>query len=51
MKFSAPPAQTIDYRQANASEPFVPNLAVLTSSGGESLYVELHQQPKFEIAD
>jgi AraC family transcriptional regulator len=51
MRFSAPPAKTIDYRQANASEPFVPNPAVLTSSGWESLYVELHQQPKFEIAE
>jgi AraC family transcriptional regulator len=51
MRFSTPPAKTIDYRQANASEPFVPNPAVLTSSGWENIYVELHQQPKFEIAE
>jgi AraC family transcriptional regulator len=51
MSLSPPPAKTIDYRQANASEPFVPNSPILTSSGWESLYVELHQQPKFEIAE
>jgi AraC family transcriptional regulator len=51
MRFSTPPAKTIDYRQANASDPFVPNPAVLTSSGWENIYVELHQQPKFEIAE
>jgi AraC family transcriptional regulator len=51
MRLSEPPAPTIDYRQANASEPFVPNPAVLTSSGWENLYVELHHQPKFEIAE
>lgn len=51
MRFSTLPAKTIDYRQANASEPFVPNPAVLTSSGWENIYVELHQQPKFEIAE
>jgi AraC family transcriptional regulator len=39
----------IDYRQAQASDPFVPNPAVLASSGWDSLHVELHQQPKFEI--
>ncbi|PSB58201.1 AraC family transcriptional regulator [Chamaesiphon polymorphus] len=51
MSLSPPPTKTIDYRQANASDPFVPNPAVLTSSGWENLYVELHQQPKFEIAE
>jgi AraC family transcriptional regulator len=50
MRFSEPPVSTIDYRQAKASEPFVPNPAVLTSSGWENIYVELHHQPKFEIA-
>ena len=51
MKLSAPPPKTLDYRQANASDPFVPNPAVLTSSGWDNLYVELHQQPQFEIAE
>jgi AraC family transcriptional regulator len=51
MRFSTTPVKTIDYRQANASDPFVPNPAVLTSSGWENIYVELHQQPKFEIAE
>jgi AraC family transcriptional regulator len=51
MKLSAPPPKTLDYRQANASDPFVPNPAVLASSGWDSLHVELHQQPKFEVAE
>ncbi len=46
-----PLAQTIDYRQVKASDPFVPNPAILASSGWDSLHVELHQQPKFEIAE
>jgi AraC family transcriptional regulator len=46
-----PAAQTIDYRQPKASEPFVPNPALLTSSAWDHLHLELHQQPKFEIAD
>jgi len=29
----------------------VPNPAVLASSGWNSLYIELHQQPKFEVAE
>lgn len=48
---SEPPTKTIDYRQVKASDSFVPNPAVLTSSGWENLYVELHHQPKFEIAE
>jgi AraC family transcriptional regulator len=48
---SQTPSQTIDYRQANASAPFVPNPAVLFSTGWENLYFELHQQPKFDIAE
>jgi AraC family transcriptional regulator len=51
MNLSAPPPKTLDYRQANASDPFVPNPAVLASSGWDSLHVELHQQPKFEVAE
>lgn len=45
------PANTIDYRQANAADPFVPNPALLASSGWDSLYLEVHHQPKFEIAE
>lgn len=51
MRSSEPRGQTIDYRQAQASDPFVPNPAILASSGWDSLYIELHQQPKFEIAE
>ncbi|WP_341525208.1 AraC family transcriptional regulator [Nostoc sp. UHCC 0302] len=48
------PGQTIkliDYRRENASDPFVPKPAVLSSSGWDSIYLELHQQPKFDIAE
>jgi AraC family transcriptional regulator len=51
VKLSAPPPKMLDYRQANATDPFVPNPAVLASSGWDSLHVELHQQPKFEVAE
>jgi AraC family transcriptional regulator len=51
VSLSEPLAQIIDYRQADASAPFVPNPAILASSGWEHLHVELHQQPKFEIAE
>jgi AraC family transcriptional regulator len=51
MGFQAPLARTIDYREANASDPFVPNPAVLSGTGWSSLYFELHQQPKFDIAE
>jgi AraC family transcriptional regulator len=51
MRLSTPPPKTLDYRQANASDPFVPNSAVLASSGWDNLHVELHQQPKFEVAE
>ncbi len=48
---SKQPTNTIDYRQANAADPFVPNPAVLASSNWDSLHLEIHQQPKFEIAE
>jgi AraC family transcriptional regulator len=51
VKLSVQPPKTLDYRQANATDPFVPNPAVLASSGWDSLHVELHQQPKFEVAE
>jgi AraC family transcriptional regulator len=41
----------IDYRQEKASDPFVPNTAVLSSSGWNSMHLELHQQPKFETIE
>ena len=42
------PLKLIDYRQEKASESFVPKPPVLSSSGWDSIHVELHQQPKFE---
>ncbi|MBW4511583.1 MAG: AraC family transcriptional regulator [Scytonematopsis contorta HA4267-MV1] len=41
----------LDYRQKNASNTFVPNPPVLSSSGWENIHFELHQQPKFEVAE
>jgi AraC family transcriptional regulator len=41
----------LDFRQENASHPFVPKPAVLSSSGWDSIYLELHQQPKFDVAE
>jgi AraC family transcriptional regulator len=41
----------IDYRQAKAADPFVPNSAVLASPGWDSLHLELHRQPQFEIVE
>ena len=41
----------IDYRQAKAADPFVPNPAVRASSGWNNLHLELHHQPKFEIVE
>ncbi|MBW4449641.1 MAG: AraC family transcriptional regulator [Spirirestis rafaelensis WJT71-NPBG6] len=43
--------KVIDYRQENASDAFVPKPAVLSSSGWENIYLELHQQPKFDVAE
>ncbi len=45
------PAKLIDYRQAKAADPFVPNPALLASPDWDSLHLELHQQPQFEIAE
>ncbi|MBW4671353.1 MAG: AraC family transcriptional regulator [Cyanomargarita calcarea GSE-NOS-MK-12-04C] len=41
----------LDFRQENASDPFVPKPAVLSSSGWDSIHLELHQQPKFDVAE
>ncbi len=38
----------IDYRQQKASDAFVPKPAALSSSGWGNIYLELHQQPKFD---
>jgi AraC family transcriptional regulator len=43
--------ELLDYRQEKASDAFVPNPAVLTSSGWDGIYLELHQQPKFETIE
>jgi AraC family transcriptional regulator len=43
--------KVIDYRQENASDAFVPKPAVLSSSGWDNIYLELHQQPKFDVAE
>jgi AraC family transcriptional regulator len=51
MRFQEQPTKTLDYRQAKASDRFVPNPAVLSSSSWENIYFELHQQPKFEIIE
>jgi AraC family transcriptional regulator len=51
MRLPAQATHTIDYRQAKAADPFVPNPAVLESSGWDSLHLELHQQPQFEITE
>lgn len=43
-------SKLIDYRQENASDVFVPKPAVF-SSRWDSIYLELHQQPSFEVAE
>jgi AraC family transcriptional regulator len=48
------PEQTVkllDYRREKASDAIVPKPAVLSSSGWDSIYLELHQQPKFETIE
>lgn len=41
----------IDYKQEKASNGFVPNPAILVSSGWNEIHLEFHQQPKFETAE
>ena len=43
--------ELLDYRQEKASDAFVPKPAALSSSGWDSIYFELHQQPKFETIE
>lgn len=51
MKLPGQLVRVIDYRKANASDPFVPTPPILSSSGWEALHLELHHQPKFDIAE
>lgn len=41
-------AKILDYRQAKASNDFVPQPATLSSMGWDNIHFELHRQPKFE---
>ena len=41
----------LDYRQTKASNHFVPQPAVLSSLGQNSIHIELHQQPRFETRE
>ena len=51
MKTRGQTVKLLDYRRENASDGFVPKPAAFSSSGWDSLYLELHQQPKFETID
>lgn len=51
MKTQGRTAKLIDYRRENASDSFVPQPAVLSSSGWDNIHLELHQQPKFDVAE
>ncbi|MGL6340700.1 MAG: AraC family transcriptional regulator, partial [Waterburya sp.] len=41
----------LDFRQDKASNDFVPNPAVISSTGWDNIHLEVHQQPKFETAE
>jgi AraC family transcriptional regulator len=45
------PVKLLDFSQENATNGFVPNPAVLTSTGWDNLHLEVHHQPKFETAE
>lgn len=51
MRTQGQTVELLDYRQEKASDAFVPNPAALSSSGWGSIYLELHQQPKFETIE
>jgi AraC family transcriptional regulator len=51
MRMPGQAIELLDYRQEKASNAFVPNPAILTSSGWDGIYLELHQQPKFETIE
>lgn len=48
MRNSREIVKLLDYRQAKASNDFVPQPATLSSRGWDSIHFELHRQPKFE---
>ena len=41
----------LDFKQDKASNGFVPNPAVIVSSGWNDIHLEFHQQPKFETVE
>ncbi|MGD1919092.1 MAG: helix-turn-helix domain-containing protein [Pleurocapsa sp.] len=41
----------LDYKQAGASNSFLPKPARLSSLGWNDIHLELHQQPKFEVQE
>jgi AraC family transcriptional regulator len=41
----------LDFRQDKASNDFVPNPAIVSSTGWDNIHLELHQQPQFETAE
>jgi AraC family transcriptional regulator len=51
MRMQEQAVKLLDYRQEKASDAFVPNPAILASSGWDGIYLELHQQPKFETIE
>lgn len=52
MRKESQTAQILDYRQARASNNFVPQPAILSSkSRWQDLHFELHQQPQFETLE
>ncbi len=51
MRTQGQTVKLLDFRQQNASDTFVPNPPVLSSSGWDNIHFELHQQPKFEVTE
>lgn len=43
--------ELLDYRQAKASNNFVPQPAKISSLGWKDIHLEIHQQPKFETRE
>lgn len=41
----------LDFKQDKASNDFVPNPAIIVSSGWNDIHLEFHQQPKFETVE
>jgi pimeloyl-ACP methyl ester carboxylesterase len=48
---SAQQPAVIDYRQADAASPLLPQSSILASHGWDQLHLEVFAQPKFEIAE